>query len=153
MGNRALTNALNTIATEERHTPRPHFRQVLLAAPDIDVGVFKQLVKNFRNTADRITVYASAKDLALEASKRFHTYTRAGESASEIAGLEGIEPIDVSAVDKGPFLEALLGHTYFADNQEMLLDITGILMGKTTKERPKLQPRQVGNARYWEVVR
>jgi esterase/lipase superfamily enzyme len=80
MGNRALTGALEAIATEARSKPVPHFREVILAAPDIDAGVFRQLAAVIETAADRVTLYASSNDNALALSKHFHDYARAGES-------------------------------------------------------------------------
>lgn|GEM_PF-4857531 len=46
MGNRALTRALYAIAEKHAGVP-PMFQHVFLAAPDIDVGVFRQLAATF----------------------------------------------------------------------------------------------------------
>lgn len=64
MGNRALVQALAKLGQALR------FRQVILTAPDIDAGVFKQLADAVKLHSERVTLYVSSKDAALEASKR-----------------------------------------------------------------------------------
>jgi esterase/lipase superfamily enzyme len=117
MGNRAVTLALNAIATERADSP-PMFKQVFLAAPDIDVGVFKQLAAKFPSAADRVTLYASSKDEALIASKKFHKNPRAGDTRTVITIVPRVDTIDATAVDTG-----LWGHSYYGDNRSILTDI------------------------------
>jgi len=59
-GNSAVTFAFNAIAAEHAGVP-PMFKQVFLAAPDIDVGVFKQLAAKFPSAAERVTLYARGR--------------------------------------------------------------------------------------------
>jgi esterase/lipase superfamily enzyme len=116
MGNAPLVRALNEIATRPRSTARPRFRQVLLTAPDIDVGVFNQLAAAMTTMGERITLYASANDLALRLSKSYQGgYPRAGDTEPEIVRVTGIDSIDVSSVDTN-----FIGHFYYADNQSVL---------------------------------
>ena len=62
------------------------------------------------DTAQRITLYASSRDRALQVSRRLHDYPRAGDSGEELTVVEGVETIDASVIDT-----SLLGHSYFAD--------------------------------------
>ena len=117
MGNRAVTSALNAIATVRAGVP-PMFKQVFLAAPDIDAGVFRQLAMKFPSAATRVTLYASSKDEALIASKKFHKNPRAGDTGTVITIVPGVDTIDATAVDTG-----FLGHSYYGDNRSILTDI------------------------------
>ncbi len=76
MGNRALTNALQRMPKNAT----PLLREVILAAPDIDADLFKQMAADMQGKAARITLYASSKDDALKASKAAHGELRAGDS-------------------------------------------------------------------------
>lgn len=99
MGNRALTSALRELAGD---LPRdaPLFHEVVLTAPDIDADVFRRdIVPAIRPTARRLTLYASSNDKALIASKEVHGYPRAGESGEHLVVVDGVETIDVTAVD------------------------------------------------------
>ncbi|MFH1268329.1 MAG: alpha/beta hydrolase, partial [Planctomycetota bacterium] len=105
MGNRALTSALEMLS-RERRSELPLFREVVLAAPDIDAEVFRRdIVPAIVPTADRVTLYASSNDEALKLSKTIHGYRRAGDSGSQLLVVPGVDTIDVSTVDT-----SLLGH-------------------------------------------
>jgi len=93
------------------------FKQVFLAAPDIDVGVFKQLAEVFPPAAARVTLYASSKDKAIIASEKIHQFDRVGDS-THICTVQGVDTIDASAVDTG-----LIGHAYFGDKTSILSDM------------------------------
>lgn len=64
MGNRALVRALQGLsATSEALFPLNH---VILAAPDIDAGVFRGIAKQMCAVAHQITMYASSNDVAIQ---------------------------------------------------------------------------------------
>ena len=68
MGSRGLTRAFTELVAE-KPALRTRFREVILAAPDIDAEVFK------RDIAPKLapaTLYASSQDKALELSRKFH---------------------------------------------------------------------------------
>jgi esterase/lipase superfamily enzyme len=127
MGNRAVTAAMSAIARDHSGLP-PMFKQVFLAAPDIDVGVFRQLARTFPAAAERVTLYASSRDEALVASKRFHSGPRAGDTGTVITIVPKVDTIDATAVDTG-----LLGHSYYGDNRRFFRTC---FMRFTTASRP-----------------
>jgi esterase/lipase superfamily enzyme len=143
MGNRALTAALSSIAKEH---PRvlPMFKQVFLAAPDIDVGVFKQLAATFPLSADHVTLYASSTDKALIASKKFHQGSRAGDSLVPVV-ITKVDTVDATAVDTG------LGHSYYGDNRSILTDIFSVMQRyDSPAKRFGMQPNNPKNPTYWK---
>ena len=144
MGNRALTGALQDIATQAHTNPVPHFREVVLAAPDIDAGVFRELAVSIESAADRVTLYASSKDEALAASKKFHDYARAGESGPNLIVVNGIDTVDVTAIDT-----SFLGHSYVADNVSVITDIYGLLVGTPAAHRICLSSANLASLTYW----
>lgn len=148
MGNRALIRALEQFAAVMADPAAPHFSEVILAAPDIDAEVFRQIAAAFRRAARRVTLYASANDLALRASHRFHGYPRAGDGGENIIVAPGIETIDASAVDTN-----LVGHFYYGDNRSVLSDVFHLLRdGKPPKERFGLRLRDSPTGSYWVFV-
>ena len=149
MGNAPLTRALNEIATRPRSTTRPRFRQVLLTAPDIDVGVFRQLAAAITTMGERITLYASANDLALRLSKSYQGgYPRAGDTEPEIVRVGGIDSIDVSSVDTN-----FIGHFYYAENRSVLSDMMRLIRtGKPPAERCGLTAVGEADRPYWRFV-
>jgi esterase/lipase superfamily enzyme len=139
MGNRALAAALEKLSKEG---PLPRFQQIVFTAPDINATIFKRLAAMICPIVERITVYASPKDRALLASKRFHAHPRAGET---LVILPGIDTIDASAVDT-----SLLGHSFFADNRSVLSDIYYLVKdGKPPTERFGLVARQAVDGTYY----
>ena len=82
MGNRAMTDALELFALRNSGKP-PAFDQVLFTAPDIDAGLFSEMMRTIRPVARRVTLYASDKDWALAVSRRVHgDAARAGQGAT-----------------------------------------------------------------------
>ncbi len=128
MGNRALTRALFAIAEKHAGVP-PMFKHVFLAAPDIDVGVFRQLAATFPSAASDITLYASSRDEAIEASERIHQYDRVGDS-THICVVPRIDTVDASAVDTG-----LIGHAYFGDRRSILSDMFEVMQTSSPPSR------------------
>jgi len=146
MGNRALTSVLEEISEEMRDSTHL-FRQVVLAAPDIDADTFRQeIAPAIVKTADRVTLYASSLDEALALSKRVHGYPRAGESGQQLVVVPGVDTIDVSAVDTG-----LIGHDYYTDSSGVVADLVDVIQGALPpQKRPWLLPKQQADAlTYW----
>jgi esterase/lipase superfamily enzyme len=85
MGNRALLNALAELS---RTHSTIRFREIVLAAPDIDAGVFRQIATAIASEAGRVTLYASSTDRALIASQHFHQFPRAGEAGNKLSSCE-----------------------------------------------------------------
>jgi esterase/lipase superfamily enzyme len=145
MGNRPVVSALREMALAPLNGQRPHFRQIVLTAPDIDVDTFRQLANNLRSAADRITLYASSNDLALQLSKKYQKYQRLGDSVPDVVVLPDIDTIDVSRVDT-----SFLGHSYFGDNRTVLTDIFAVIRnGLAPSERSGLRPAGEPTHRWW----
>jgi esterase/lipase superfamily enzyme len=117
MGNRAVCESLKNLSLNPQSSI--HFSHLILAAPDIDAETFAELAELLRRITDRITLYESARDKALQASKKIHGYSRAGEPLLIIPGLD---TIDASLIDTD-----FLGHSYFSDSRPLLSDIYSIL--------------------------
>ena len=146
-GNWPLINALTNIAAAHRTTPRPRFRQIVLTAPDVDADRFRQLAIAFRGMGERTTLYASANDEALKLSKQYQGYQRAGDVFPQIVTVDGIDSIDVSAVDT-----SFLGHSYYGDNTSVISDIRRLLQTGLPPERRCLQLVPNSSPRYWTFV-
>ena len=121
MGNRALTEALELLALRHGAKPgdRPVFGQVLFAAPDVDAGLFKEILPTIRPLAQRMTLYASEEDWALTASRKLHgDMPRAG-----IGGKDTLRAKQIDSVDMSELGEDMLSHSYFADDSSALADM------------------------------
>lgn len=121
MGNRAVLRAVNRIAAKaERHTGK-HFGQIILAAADIDVDLFRELCGAYDRVARRTTLYISTRDRAIEASQWLHTYPRVGLTPPVVI-VPGIDTINVANIDV-----TLLGHGYVANARDVLKDIHDLI--------------------------
>jgi esterase/lipase superfamily enzyme len=160
MGSRALTAALkilserasfSTIAKVTRlwtgsKARRPSINEVVLAAPDIDRELFTQSAAAIKSECERITLYASSKDLALIASRKLHAFPRAGDTGPGITILPGlVDTIDATDVDTN-----LLGHSYYGDERSIIGDLFGLLNGRSPPEkRFGLRELMSPAGRYW----
>ena len=143
MGNVGLTEALKEMANA---TSEPLFNQVVLAAPDIDTDVFRdEIAPSIIGKARRLTLYTSKSDLALVASRYFNRGSRAGDSASELLLIPGIETIDATNVDS-----SLLGHSYYGSSVSVLTDLENLLKNQPIQERPYLRRSVATTEPYWE---
>lgn len=143
MGNRALTRALAAIAANHAGA-LPMFKHVFLAAPDIDVGVFRQLAATFPSSAERVTLYASSKDQAIVTSEKIHQFDRVGDS-THICVVPRVDTIDATAVDTG-----LIGHAYYGDKRSILADIfQAMRTGLPPDQRFGMHATVLQQTKYW----
>ena len=141
MGNVGLTAALS----EMEQISKPHFNQVVLAAPDIDASVFKnEIASKIVAKARHTTLYTSRTDLALIASRYFNQRNRVGDSGPEVLIIDGIDTIDATAVDS-----SLLGHTYYGSNVTVLDDLGQLLQNQPIESRHYLKSIVHGSRPYW----
>ena len=148
MGNRGLTKAFTQVALNHPEMAK-RFRAVVLAAPDIDSGIFKdQIVPRIRDSGVFTTLYCSSRDEALAASRVVHHYPRAGESGEGMIVAKGLETIDATAIDTG-----LLGHSYFGDNRSIISDLFYLVRdGRSASQRFSLVIASSAGGDYWKFV-
>jgi len=148
MGNRVLAGALRSMPADARPVNREMFREVVLAAPDIDSRVFKtQFLPHIGENAQHCTLYASNRDRALMMSRYFHNFQRLGETEPELIVASGMDTIDASLVDT-----SLLGHSYIGDVQSIVSDLRDLVVrGMRPKERLGLETLLMGNMMYWTI--
>jgi len=118
MGNRGMTAALTQLVDEGATDVLSKFKEVILTAPDIDADIFKRDILPKITSGRRVTLYASAKDRALLASKELHAFPRAGDAGDALIVYDGLDTIDATQVATG-----FLGHSYFAENASVVSDI------------------------------
>jgi esterase/lipase superfamily enzyme len=138
MGNRLLTETLRKLSYHFSSGQLPRFNQVVLTAPDIDAEYFRTAIApRIAQTADRITIYSSSRDLALKASSYANQLgkRRLGEAGQELSTFpeyRNIEVVDASTVDTDLFA---FNHSYHADSTSVLHDIEQVLLGAAPGER------------------
>ena len=148
MGNRGLTRAIVEVMKDKPEL-RSKIKEIILAAPDIDADVFKNDIapQMVSNTQKPITLYVSADDLALKASKLIHGNPRAGDAGEKMVILNGIETIDATGIDT-----SFLSHSYFADTNSIISDIFDIIQsGQRALNRKRLLMAKLKDNVYWKV--
>lgn len=139
MGNRALLSVLHELSGG------PKFDQLIIAAPDVDAGIFRQLAMKLPALSKRVTLYASSKDKALAVSKRLHEYARAGEAGENLVVMDGLDTIDASTVDTD-----FLGHSTFAEQRTLLTDMFNLIRhGHSPASRYGLTQKSHNGNSYW----
>ena len=141
MGNSALLQAVNRPAMQQAIAAGwLKFGQVILAAPDVDQGVFRTDAPELVRIADRVTMYASENDRALTLSKGLADYPRAG-LVPPATVVSGIDTLDVSDVNL-----TLLGHAFVADEIVVLEDMGHLV---TRNAPPRMRPRVRPAQDFW----
>lgn len=144
MGTRTLSRALLEIANEKPNNKL--FKEIVLAAPDIDADVFQRdILPKMQPVASRITLYASSRDKALQASKEVHGYPRAGESeTNSLVIAPGLDTVDASLVDT-----SFTGHSYFAENRSVISDIYYLFQNGNPPDQRNLLKKSRKGLKYW----
>lgn len=144
MGTRALTNALKEISYIY---PGKHvFKNIILAAPDIDKDVFLGLIPYITKATEQITLYASSDDSALKLSKTLHGEERIGQAGDNILVLKGLDTIDATGIDT-----SLLGHSYFAEKEVLIRDLKDVIeKSLPPTKRQSLIEKIKAKLAYWK---
>jgi len=144
MGNYALLRAMYRPVMQEALKKGLKFGQIILAAPDVDARVFARDSYVLANAATRVTIYASANDIALSASAKLAAFQRAGSMPPPTI-ISGLDTLDVSSVNL-----SFLGHSYIAGEIAVLEDISKILLhNDPPTRRTRLTPMKFGSSIYW----
>jgi esterase/lipase superfamily enzyme len=123
MGNRVLIGALESYFKSHKAAgPAARFGELVFTAPDVDRNVFVSKVGPMRSHAQRMTLYASSSDYALQLSEVYHLEPRAGLAGSHIIALPGLDTIDISGLPADA-----LGHSYFAASDGGVYDLLHLL--------------------------
>jgi esterase/lipase superfamily enzyme len=117
MGGRAICHSALQLLNSHKARKSP-FAQVIFAAPDVEIPVFKDSLARISRLAKRITLYFSPNDAALSLSRRFHRAPRTGETAVVLTGLDTIDASEV--------VGDVLGHSVFGE-RTVLNDIYELL--------------------------
>lgn len=129
MGNRALIEVLRRFAME-RKEHRILFKQILLAAPDVNLLTFQQAAPHVLALGQGTTLYFSADDKAIALSEWLNEYGRIGGALGGIFGGKGLWAIDASSLDTSGS-----SHAYVFHHRIVLEDVARLL--KTGEEPPR----------------
>lgn len=140
MGNRVVTEALRSFSDEAAFRPVPHFNEIILAAPDVDAHTFKtEIAPRIVQAGDRVTIYTSSNDRALQASRLLHQRPRLGQGGEHLTTFPEFDVIDVVDASWVDFAFFDLGHAEYGD--ALLGDVKQTLSGQPA-DRRGLSPYQ-----------
>lgn len=143
MGNKVLLHALKDMPSEGTR-----LSQVIMAAPDVSIPVFReQLRASVAGKAERFTIYASEKDVAMRASRTFNDFTPLGDATDGLTVVDGFETIDASDIDT-----SIIGHDYAASERELIMDIFQILKNDLPPVSRNLRSVAVEGGEYWILL-
>ncbi len=122
MGNMLTLEALRQAQIRGRGTLGGKLGEIMLAAPDVDLDVFRRQIEVIADKNRSVTVFVSKDDRALAVSRRFWGSERARAGASDAveimaeAGtkIPGLRVVDLSA------LKDQLPHSRFATSPEVV---------------------------------
>ena len=81
----------------------------------------------------------------LLASQLLHRGPRAGDAGSGLVVIDGIDTIDVTAIDSSPW-----GHSYYGSSDPVLHDLKALfLQSAAAEDRDWLSPAERDGLTYW----
>lgn len=129
MGNRGLLRAMHRATTQAALRAGTRFGQIFLSAPDVDARLFRQLAGVYPQVSERTTLYVADQDKAIAALEWIAGAGKAG-GAPPVLVLPGIDTVRVRGT--GLFQ---LGHSYVAEELDVLRDIRAQLHWRESPER------------------
>ncbi len=129
MGCRALTRSLMLVADELGKKSSPIFCDVILAAPDIDSDLFRDVIVVDllkARLAEHYTLYASSSDSVIRTSGKLQVYPRAGNADD---GLVAVHHPDFDTIDASAVTSDWLSfnHDYFITESRVIRDLIEIM--------------------------
>jgi esterase/lipase superfamily enzyme len=145
MANRGLARAIQRITAAASGASGVRFGQIILAAPDISVGLFQDLAAVYPKISQRTTMYVSARDRALGLSQFLQDAPRAGFTPP-VTVVPDIDTIEVTDIDV-----TMLGHGYYAAAEAVLYDIDELLRHNEDPAKRLRLRRGVEPAQHWVI--
>jgi esterase/lipase superfamily enzyme len=137
MGNRMLLHLVDRVVSEKDFIPHPVFKEVILAASDVDWNVFEEpyAFSKLCLICERVTVYHHLHDAALFLSERVKNKSkRLGRYGfRDMANIpKNVYSVDCSDVsDNGSVINKIIDHAYFHSCNYTVNDIVNVLSGRT----------------------
>jgi esterase/lipase superfamily enzyme len=129
MGAEVFAKALMDLKGEDLHLD-----QIVLIAPDLDVRPFRrEILPLMREKSERVTVYASNEDRALQASRALNGVWRLGLGGDSLVVLRYLDTVDATRVRTD-----FLGHGSFGSTA-FLEDLFGVLVERRATPRRLLR--------------
>ena len=143
MGNLLLTTTLENLSV---NTDLSIIHQIILAAPDIDAGEFRNtILPQFAGVGRQRTLYASEMDMALQLSGMLRDRVRLGDGGDALFIDSRLNTIDASSVP----VRGLVKHGYIFEAQEILTDLFYLFDKEFAPEERRLREIPRNPFKYW----
>lgn len=131
MGSQMLLRSLNDLRDVFYARDKIRLGQIIFAAPDLSTDVFAEKIREISALSEGITVYGSAKDKALQMSRRMRGSTRRLGLISEglVPQIPGMSFIDATSPSNicNVWGYTQMEHSYFGESPAMLKHISAVL--------------------------
>lgn len=148
LGNRGFINAFIDLLNNPAIQGDWKFGEIILMAPDLDRQIFERdIAPVITKSTSRISLYVSAVDVPLWASKTVNLYPRLGDASENPVIIDGIQTIDASQV-----ANLATGHTYYRQSPQVMADLYYLInQRKPAEQRSTLKSINSANGQYWEI--
>ena len=129
MGNLVTLESMSLLVKQGIRPREASLNRIILAAPDVDIDLFDEYLKDIAPVRERIVVLVSKDDRALQLSRRIAGgIDRVGAADPEAIAARGLEVIDLTQIDD----RDNINHTKFAQSPNIVKLIgRGIAEGNT----------------------
>jgi esterase/lipase superfamily enzyme len=145
MGTHITTLALAALARTSAWQGR--IGELVLAAPDIPIEDAAQLLEASRSIARRVTLYVSAHDPAMKASRAANRQPSLGDIVERPSVLPGVDTVDATHTDTHFF-----SHGYLNKSREVIEDLGKLIRGDLDPEARGLRRVEVSTRRWWQFT-
>ena len=157
LGSHMLLRAILLVADELKQRDRPIFCDIILAAPDIDRDIFRDVIVLDllrARLAEHYTLYASSADKVIKTSQTLQFYPRAGYADEGIVAVDhqDFDTIDASAIHSG---RLALNHDYFVTEPRLIRDLIQVLRKQNRDPASpgrSMRRRAAGPAQPWVLL-
>lgn len=148
MGNRIVGHGMQAYVEKGKNTRI--FKELLLAAPDINADLFKATIapRLAEMQGTRTTIYASSFDIALIASKVVHGFRRVGESSGGVLVYDKLDTVDASNASTSI---RNFGHSYIVDSASVIKDLSAVIAGRLAARARGLIEKGASPDVYWQL--
>jgi esterase/lipase superfamily enzyme len=147
MGNRGVLRAISRLLGGDANRAGAFAAaNLILAAPDVDRDVFRNLAQPLVGQFERVTIYVSDRDKALKLSGYLSDYPRAG-ICPPITVLKNAETVYVGNIDL-----SFLGHGYIAAARDVLYDMHALIaQNLPAGQRMGLRKLFQNGEKFWSI--
>jgi len=153
LGCEMLIQSLNEMWKADGPAPKRRFDEVVFGAPDVDHKNFVDLIPRVKALANRVTVYASARDIPLALIGGIVQRDRAGFDAARLAGIPGVDAVDTTEGTSwfGSLFDQWGHWDFAADSIDDIRAVVWLSLNPPGRRSRIAQRTRADGAVYWAV--